>query len=119
MSLWDKYSVSKLPEEQRAEVIQTQIKEHEATQRSRLEKDGYHVVRGMIAVAAGLVSVLVVLYSYYSVQEWKEVRLKELTLRAPAPVVCPPPPPVTCPPTPFDIHISPAAPTASAVPVGK
>lgn len=119
MSVWDKYGVAKLPEEQRADVIKEQIKEHEQTQRARLDKDGYHIVRGFMVVVGGIVAILMVVYSYYSVQEWKEVKIKDLTLRSPAPMVCPPPPPVTCPPQAFDIHVSPAAPTASAAPASK
>lgn len=109
MSLWDRYRVGSLPEEQRADVLKEQIKQHEETARARIGSSTHQTVRGMGVVGAALVLFFICLFSYFSIQEWKEVRIKELMVRAPAPVVCPPPPPVVCPTMPFDIRVSPAA----------
>lgn len=109
MGIWDKYKLNDLPEDQRGEVIKAVAKELEETNRAKLNSN-YQTVRGMAVVGLVIVALGFGLFGYWSVQEWKEVKVKSLT-----PMVCPAPPPCPAAPIPsFDIKVTPAAPPAAS-----
>jgi hypothetical protein len=108
MGIWDKYKLNDLPEDQRGEVIKVVAKELEETNRARLNSGNHQTVRGMAVVGLVIVATGFGLFGYWSMQEWKEVRVKSLT-----PMVCPAPPPCPAAPIPsFDIKVTPATPPA-------
>jgi hypothetical protein len=105
MGVWDKYKLDLLPEEQRAEAIKELIKEKEQTERSKLDSNGYQVIRGFLIVAllGAIIAFSLVVNNWVDSQ--KEVKLKTIT-----PMVCPMPPPCPAAPLPkFDIKIVPIA----------
>jgi len=105
MGLWDKYKLNDLPEDQRGEVIKAVAKELEETARARLNSSNHQTVRGMAVVGSVIVAIGFGLFGYWSMQEWKEVKIKSLT-----PMVCPAPPPCPAGTVPaFDIKVVPAA----------
>lgn len=109
MSVWDQYKVNELPEEQRAEVVKAIAKELEETTRAKINNSNHQTVRGMAVVGAVIVAIAFGLFGYWSMQEWKEVKLHSMT-----PMVCPPPP-VCNPQVPaFDIKVVPSTPAASS-----
>jgi hypothetical protein len=106
MSIWDKYKLNDLPEEQRGDVVKAVAKEVEETNRARLNSSNHQTVRGLAIVAGMIVCIVATVATYYASEGWKEVKIKGLT-----PMVCPPPPPCPAAPLPsFDVKITPAAP---------
>lgn len=108
-TIWDKYKLDTLPEEQRAEVIKIVAHELEETERARINDPHRQTVRGLAVGAVLLATVPIAIIAYYWQDSWKEVRIKSMT-----PMVCPappPPPPCAAAPLPsWDIKISPAPP---------
>ena len=103
MGPWNKYKLNLLPEEQRAEAIKELIKEKEQTERSKLDSNGYQVIRGFIVVALLGVAIAFSLVASNWVDSQKEVKLKSIT-----PMVCPVHPPCPASPLPkFDIKVIP------------
>lgn len=110
MSIWDKYKVNDLPEEQRGEVIKTIVNEEEQTKRARLNSSYHNTVRGLAIGALLLATIPAGYVAYYWSESWKEVKVKSMT-----PMVCPPPPPCSAGPLPaWDIKVTPVpAPVSS------
>lgn len=85
MSLWDKYKVNDLPEEQRADVIKAIVHEAEETRRTRASNSSYLTYKGIVLVSMVLGLVVIAMIAHCTADSKFENDQKMHQ-----PVVCPP-----------------------------